>query len=133
MLDAISKEETRKVFKPKHIRTSSKSFEDLSLKVRKKSLFDSPAGKHFEKILPAEIWDAVVKAVLETGLESVETQKWVDYATGFDKNGRPRSPIAQSTISDFKDPRSFLHLYGEEDAITPNTFVLMFIMFQEYI
>lgn len=99
-------------------RVGTKTFMDLSSEDKKRDLFQTVAGRYFKKILPSIIWESVVRAILETGIESVEAQRWVDYATSFSKEGKPISPIAQLTTENPYNPEGFKYLYGEEDALS---------------
>jgi len=104
-------------FQPRQ-RVGTKTFLDLSREARARDLFETVAGRHFQSILPSEVWDDVVTAILDTGIESVEAQRWLEYATSFDGEGRPVSPIAQMTTENYKNPEGFKILYGEESAST---------------
>lgn len=107
-----------KKFRPRP-RVGTKTFLDLSVEEREKNLFQTPAGNYFQSILPPEVWGDVVTAITETGIESMEAQRWVEYANSFGKDGNPVSPIAQLTTENPYNPEGFKYLYGEEDALTP--------------
>lgn len=112
----VKAEKREKVFVPRK-RQGTKSFLDVPLELRKAD-FNSPAGRYLMKILPLEIAEALKKAVLETGIESEDAQKWFDYATSGDGE-RTISPIAQWVSKNPYNPKAFLYLYGEQDALSP--------------
>jgi hypothetical protein len=112
----VRAEKRENVFVPRK-RQGTKTFLDVPLELREAD-FNSPAGRYLMKILPPDIAEAFKKAVLETGIKSEEAWKWVEYATS--ENGRgATSPIAQWVCENPYNPKAFLYLYGEQDALSP--------------
>ena len=100
-------------------RPGTKNFFDVPIELRKKD-FQSESGQHFMKILPPDVGECLKRAILHTGIASVDTLKWLDYAlSGGNGSGKPVSPISQWVKANPYNPKPFKYIYREEDALSP--------------
>lgn len=97
-------------------REGTRSFMNVSKRLKKRD-FNSAIGRFLKKNLPPDIFAALKKAVIETGIESRETAKWLGYALG-ESNGKVNSVIARWVSENPYNPRAFQIIYGETDAPT---------------
>ena len=74
-----SRNEKEGVLVPKK-RKGTKNFMDVPLKLREKD-FESVAGRHFVKFLPADVRENLKRAILETGIESRDGLKFLEYSS----------------------------------------------------
>ena len=99
-------------------RLGTKSFLDVPRELKEKD-FASVSGKHFMEVIPPTIREYLYKAIMETGLESVEALKWLEYVLSNDVNtGKPVSPIAQWVNTNPYNPKAFKYIYQEEPALS---------------
>ena len=70
------------------------------------------------EILPPGIREHFKRAIMETGIESEDALKWLEYATSNNGDGKPISPIAQWVNANPFNPRAFKYIYQEEPALS---------------
>ena len=111
---------TQKALVPRR-RPGTKSFLDVPSELKEKD-FQSDSGRHFMNILPPDVRKHFKRAIMETGIESEDAYKWLEYALSTDDKGGPISPIANWVFENPYDPRGFKYIYREEAALTPMDF-----------
>jgi len=99
-------------------RTGTKSFLDVSPELKERD-FQSDSGRHFMNTLPPDVSEHFKRAIMETGIESEDTLKYLKYVLSTDGAGKPVSPIAQWVNENPYNPRAFKYIYREEDALSP--------------
>jgi len=99
-------------------RAGTKNFMDVPMELRLKD-FESESGEFFISILPPEIARCFKQAIMETGIESEDALKYLEYALSMEENGKPISPIAQWVHDNPYNPRVFKYLYGEAEPLSP--------------
>lgn len=98
-------------------RPGTKSFLEVPTELKLKD-FESESGRYFMDILPSDVREHFKRAVIETGIESADALKWLEYALSTNGNGAPVSPIAQWVFKNPYNPRAFKYIYREEPALS---------------
>jgi len=106
-----------KKFVPRR-RPGTKNFFDVPMDLKLKD-FQSESGRYFMSVLPSDVAVHFKRAILETGIESADALKWLDYALSYNGSGKQVSPIAQRVNANPYDPWAFKYIYREEDALSP--------------